>query len=70
MERVGGQCLIFDDYGSCTDDDAGTFGLMAVIEVFRSEMEFARRNGSAALFERLRTAGCYPYSEIDREPVA
>jgi hypothetical protein len=69
MERIGGKCLIFDDYGSCLDDDAGRFGLLAIIEVHRIEMDFARENGSDALFDKLRAAGCYPYSDLDREPV-
>lgn len=70
MDRVGGKCLVFDRYGSGQDDDAGTFGLLLVIEVFRSEMEFSRQTRSHALVGRLMSAGVYPYSELDREPVA
>jgi hypothetical protein len=70
MERVGGKCLIFDGYASHTDDVADRFGLLALIEVFRSEMEHAREHGGAELIQRLKDAGHYPYSDLDREPVA
>jgi hypothetical protein len=33
-------------------------------------MEYARRNGSEELLEKLKVAGHYPYSDLDREPVA
>ena len=45
MRRGGGRCLIFDGYPSYPADEPEEFGLMAVIEVFRSEMGYARRNG-------------------------
>ncbi|MBE7466106.1 MAG: suppressor of fused domain protein [Planctomycetes bacterium] len=70
MEHVGGKCLIFDAYGAPKSVPARAFGLLAVIEVHRSEMEFARAQGGAALLQRLKDAGCYPYSDLDREPVA
>jgi hypothetical protein len=38
--------------------------------VFRSEMEYARENGGAKLIRRLKKAGYYPYSDLDREAVA
>lgn len=69
-KRIGGKCLIFDGYACHSDDAAGNFGLLALIEVFRSEMEFARENGGDALIERLKAKGHYPYSDLDREPVA
>jgi hypothetical protein len=70
MERLGGRCLIFDGYPSYPQDEPAEFGLLALIEVFRSEIEFARKNGGAILLERLKEAGYYPYSDLDREPVA
>lgn len=70
MEQVGGKCLIFDGYACHTDDMADRFGLLALIEVFRSEMEYAREHGGAELLQRLKDAGHYPYSDLDREPVA
>jgi hypothetical protein len=70
MESVGGKSLIFDGYGSRTDKTVRRFGILAVIEVFRSEMDFARSHGGSELIARLRASGHYPYSDLDREPVA
>jgi hypothetical protein len=70
MEHVGGRCLIFDAYACHADDLAEDFGLLALIEVFRSEMEFARKHGGAQLLQRLKDKGHYPYSDLDRKPVA
>jgi Suppressor of fused protein (SUFU) len=69
MPRVGGRCLIFDEYPSYPEYERADFGLLAVIEVFRSEMKFARKNGGAKLLKRLRAKGHYPYSDLDRKPV-
>jgi hypothetical protein len=70
MERVGGRCLIFDGYPSYSEDEPADFGLLAIIEIFRSEMEFARENGGVQLIERLKLNGHYPYSDLERKPVA
>ena len=70
MKLVGGKCLIFDAYGVPDDDTFRTFGILAVIEVHPSEMNFARSEGGSALIARLKNAGYYPYSDLDREPVA
>lgn len=47
-----------------------THHLLLCLEVFRSEMEFARKNGSGKLIELLKEKGFYPYSDLDRDPVA
>jgi hypothetical protein len=70
MQRVGGKCLVFDGYACHSDEVADRFGLLALIEVFRSEMDYARKHGGAELLKRLKDAGHYPYSDLDREPVA
>jgi hypothetical protein len=70
MDAVGGKCLIFDSYGRDPDDAVEDFGLLLLIEIFRSEMEFAREHGGAVLLKRLRSQGYYPFSDLDREPVA
>lgn len=44
--------------------------LLLCIEIFRSEMDFARDNGSEALVGKLKSAGYYPYSDLDRPAVA
>jgi hypothetical protein len=69
MERVGGKCLIFDGYACHNDDLAIDFGLLAIIEIFRSEMDYAREHGGARLLTRLKAKGHYPYSDLDRKPV-
>ncbi len=69
MESVGGKCLIFDGYPTYSEDESHEFGLLLLIEIFRSEMEYAQENGGAALLEKLKIAGHYPYSDLDREPV-
>ena len=33
-------------------------------------MNFARKNGGAKLIKRLKAAGHYPYSDMNRKPVA
>lgn len=71
LPRLGGRCLIFDAYPADREDDGPQdFGLLAVIEVFRSEMEYARENGTDVLLAGLKAKGHYPYSDLDRESVA
>lgn len=43
--------------------------LLLCLEVFRSEMDHARAHGSAVVLEKLKAAGHYPYSDLDRDPV-
>ena len=69
MEKIGGKCLIFSAYKS-RSDDVEDFGLLAVIEIYRSEMEFAMQNGGRMLVALLQENRYYPYSDMDREPVA
>lgn len=66
-------CLIFDLYQP--DNKEFNIGgrkhhLLLCLHVFRSEMEFSRANGSEVLFKKLKDAGHYPYSDLDRQPVA
>jgi len=68
MESVGGKCLIFDAYG--LDAVHAEFGLLAIIEIHRSEMDFARKHGGGELIAKLKRAGYYPYSDLDRSAVA
>ena len=69
VEHVGGKCLIFVDYGSRSDATVRKFGILLVMEIFRSEMDFARANGGAELIAKLKAAGHYPYSDLEREAV-
>lgn len=68
--RVSGKCLFLDGFTGDAKGAPYDFGLMLVIEIFRSEMDFARKNGAQALFQRLKKADHYPYSDMDRKPVA
>ena len=66
-------CLILDNY--IPENKTFKIGernhhLLLCLEVFRSEMEFARNKGSEKLIELLKAKGYYPYSDLDREPVA
>ena len=71
-ESIGGQCLILDAYvknGQGLEINNRQFGLMLAINIHRSEMEFARKNGGETLLELLKKKGIYPYSNLDRNPV-
>jgi hypothetical protein len=69
METVGGKCLIFDGYPDYSAKYVEEFGLLLAMQIFRSEMEFARERGGGKLIKRLIDAGYYPYSDMDRDPV-
>jgi hypothetical protein len=65
-------CLIFDEYkqdGVDFEIDGKKHCLLLVIEVFKSEMEYAMENGSTAVINKLKEKGYYPYSDLEREPV-
>jgi hypothetical protein len=68
IEGIGGKCLLFSSYGK-HNADKEAFGLMAVIEVFRSEMEFAMKNSGNELIRLLKKNNVFPYSDMDRQPV-
>jgi hypothetical protein len=66
------KCVILDEFRNPKNSfmiGNKKHGLMLVIEIFRSEMEFAMKNGSASLFSKLTEKGYYPYSDLDRDPV-
>jgi len=67
MDTVGGKCLIFDAYG--LKGRHAEFGLLVIIEIHRSEMDFARKRGGKKLIAKLKKAGFYPYSDMERPPV-
>ncbi|MGV8993502.1 MAG: suppressor of fused domain protein [Flavobacterium sp.] len=65
-------CLIFDNYKP--DNKEFKIGdrkhhLLLCLEVFPSEMEYARKNGSEKLLDLLKEKSIYPYSDLDRDPV-
>jgi len=66
-------CLVFDNYNPSNKEfkiGNKKHCLLLCIEVFRSEMEFSREYGSDQLFDLLKKEGYYPYSDMDRKPVA
>lgn len=72
LEKNETTCLIFDEYkkdGVGFEIDGKKHCLLLCIEVFRGEMEYAMKNGSASLLKKMKEKGYYPYSDLDREPV-
>ncbi len=66
------KCLIYDEYkpdGKTFEIDGTKHCLLLCLEVFRSEMEYAMEHGSATVLQKLKEAGHYPYSDLDRESV-
>ncbi len=68
MEELAGRCLIFDAYKPMKTHNR--FGLLLIMEIHRSEMDFARQHGGQKLLDRLFASGYYPYSDMDRPSVA
>jgi len=65
-------CIILANYNPDNKEfkrGARNHHLLLCLEVFRSEMEFARNNGSEKLIDLLKAKGYYPYSDLDRNPV-
>ncbi len=65
------RCLILDQYpenGTAFEIDRKRHCLLLCLEVFRSEMEYAMKNGSAPVLKQLKEKGYYPYSDLDRKP--
>ena len=64
--------VVFDEFdtgGVPFEIEGRKHGLLLVMEIFPSELRYAKNNGSYALFEKLKAAGVYPYSDMDRQPV-
>ncbi|MES2130785.1 MAG: suppressor of fused domain protein [Bacteroidota bacterium] len=66
-------CLVFDLYNP--DNKEFMIGdskhhLLLCLQVYRSEMEYARASGTKELIKKLKEAGHYPYSDLDRQAVA
>ncbi len=66
------KCLVFDNY--IPEEKEFLYGgrrhhLLLCLEVFRSEMEYARKNGTPKLLELMKEKKIYPYSDLDRTPI-
>ncbi|MEM6377514.1 MAG: hypothetical protein AAF705_04820 [Bacteroidota bacterium] len=44
--------------------------LLLCLQIFKSELDYAREHGSEKLFELLKERGIYPYGDLDRTPIA
>lgn len=60
----------FDSGGQLFEVEGKKYGLLLCIEVFPSELEYAQAHGVDALLARLKQAGVFPFSDLDRKPVA
>ena len=71
VEGEESRCLIFDSYKGASEFviEGESYGLLLIIEVFRQEMEYARKQGTRKLIELLKEKGHYPFSDLNREPV-
>jgi hypothetical protein len=66
------RCYIFDEYKHPQNKfmiGNQQHGLMLVLEVFPSEMEYAMQHGSDVVVNALKEKGHYPYCDLDRQPV-
>lgn len=64
--------LIFDEFRRPEFDfnfDGKFHGLLLLMEIHEQEMAYAHRSGVPALLQRLKAAGVYPFSDLDRKPV-
>lgn len=71
-ENEENTCLVLDLY----EPDGKKFKigdrehhLLLCMQIFRTEMEYARQEGSDKLFKILKEKGIYPYSDLDRDPI-
>lgn len=65
-------CLVFDKYepnGVQFSIGNREHHLLLCLQVFRSEMEYARQNSSAELLKLLKENNIYPYGDLDRDPI-
>jgi hypothetical protein len=71
-EDAPNMCLIFDEYkpgGKSFEIDGKKCCLLLCLEVFPSEMKYAREYGSDVVLQQFKEKGFYPYSDLDRAPV-
>lgn len=65
-------CVVLDEFtrdGRGFHIDGKRHCLLLVMEVHRAEMEYAMQHGTDALLAKLKSAGHYPYSDLDRDSV-
>ena len=68
---LAGRCLILDALAEPSVAKRVGCGLMLIMEIHRSEMQFAMQGQQGAeLLARLKKAGHYPFSDLTRDAVA
>jgi hypothetical protein len=67
----GNMCLVLVEYPTSGkfNFDKKRHGLLLVIEVFESEMNYAMKYGTKKLIDKLKAEKFYPYSDLDRKNV-
>lgn len=69
---VENTCLIFDTLigrVAGLELSGEPYGVILVMKVHPSELQYARQNGTPALIGKLKDTGVYPFSDLDRESV-
>ena len=61
-------CIILDKYTTFSVGER-THHLLLIMEVFRNEMEYARKEGTEKLLLQLKEQNYYPFSDLDRKSV-
>lgn len=65
-------CLLFDNYLPLARPFTighQKYHLLLCIEIYRSELDYCRSEGSDTFLAKYKQAGYYPYSDMDRTPV-
>lgn len=72
FDVIGGKCMILDCFSEPYIDaktNYKKFGLMLLMEIHRTEMEFAMQQKGRELLQLFKEKGIYPFTGIDRDPV-
>ena len=62
------QGVVFETVCSCRIDRQ-PYGILRVVGVSRPELEYAQEHGTPALLARLKAAGAYPDTRVNRDSV-
>lgn len=72
FDEVGGKCLILDCFSQpyvTKETNNKKFGLMLIMEIHRSEMEFAIHQKGKEVIALLKEKNIYPFTGIDRKAI-
>ena len=68
-DEVTNKCFLFGGLTERIDDAPIEFGMFLVMEIYPSEMRWAKRNSGIELLLHLTVNGHHPYSDMDRDPI-